>query len=94
MLPRSFDVQRPTRSAQWQPSGAALWPLEEFRKWAREALGVIRALRRTLGDEGDIAWRAEAHEMLEKNDLDGGSLFAKLSSRWKRAEDFPERAFV
>jgi hypothetical protein len=32
----------------------ALWPLEEFRTWAREALGVVRQLRRSMGDDCDL----------------------------------------
>jgi hypothetical protein len=72
-------VKRAEAGAFPHLDNVALWPLEEFRKWARETLGIIRTLRRTLGDEGDIAWRAEAHETLEKNGLDAASLFARLS---------------
>jgi hypothetical protein len=52
-----------------------LWPLEQFRKWAREALSVVRQLRRTLGEDGDLAWRAEAQAMFEQKGYDAASLF-------------------
>jgi hypothetical protein len=55
-----------------------LWPLEQFRAWARDALAVVRQLRRTLGDDGDLAWRAEAQAMFEQKGYDAGSLFRKL----------------
>jgi len=57
----------------------ALWPLDKFKSWALEALGVVRTLRRTLGDEGDLAWRAEAHAVFEKHGFDAASLLRARS---------------
>jgi hypothetical protein len=57
----------------------ALWPLKEFRTWAEGALSIVRELRRTLGDECDLAWRAEAQEVFEKYGFDAASLFQALS---------------
>ena len=57
-----------------------LWPLEQFRAWARDALAVVRQLRRTLGDDGDLAWRAEAQAMFEQKGYDAASLFRKLGA--------------
>jgi len=59
----------------------ALWPLNEFNKWAKDALATVRALRSTLLEPGDLAWRAQASEAFEQNDLDALGLFAKLKSR-------------
>jgi hypothetical protein len=39
------------------------WPLEEFRAWAREAIAVVRDLRRTFPGAGDLVWRARAAEL-------------------------------
>jgi hypothetical protein len=58
----------------------ALWPLDEFKKWAGGALGVVRELRRTLGDECDLAWRAQAQAVFEQNGFDAPSLFHRLAS--------------
>jgi len=57
----------------------ALWPLDAFRKWARDALAVIRGLRRTLGDDCDLAWRAQAQAVFEQKSFDAPSLFSKLA---------------
>jgi hypothetical protein len=43
------------------------------------ALGVIRGLRRTLGDECDLAWRAEAQSVFEQNGFDAPNLYRQLS---------------
>lgn len=58
----------------------ALWPLGEFRNWATEALGVVRTLRRTLGTEGDLTWRAEAHATFEDRGYDAASLMRTLAA--------------
>jgi hypothetical protein len=39
----------------------------------------VRGLRRTLGDEFDLAWRAEAQSAFEQNGFDAPSLYAGLS---------------
>jgi hypothetical protein len=57
----------------------ALWRLNEFRDWARNALTIVRDLRRNLGDECDLAWRAQAQEVLEANGLDAPTLINRLS---------------
>lgn len=43
----------------------AVWPLEDFRKWATEAMQTLRKLRRDFTDRGDLAWRAQAAATLE-----------------------------
>ena len=43
-------VSRAEKGAFPHLTNVALWQLDEFRKWAVKALGVIRELRRTLGD--------------------------------------------
>ena len=59
----------------------ALWPLEEFRSWAENALATVREVRKTFPEPGDLAWRAAAAEVFEQNGLDASGLFATLRSR-------------
>lgn len=46
-------------------NGVAVWPLDEFRDWAKDVLKTIRGLRAKLSGLGDLAWRAEAIAALE-----------------------------
>jgi hypothetical protein len=72
-------VERAEAGAFPHLENVALWPLDKFKSWAREALGVVRTLRRTLGDEGDLAWRAEAHAVFEKHGFDAAGLLRARS---------------
>jgi len=63
----------------------ALWQLSEFRDWARNALATVRDLRRNLGEECDLAWRAQAQEVFEHAGLDAPSLVNSIG-RNKAAE--------
>jgi hypothetical protein len=42
-------VSRAEEGAFSQLDDVALWPIDDFRAWARSALGIVRGLRRTLG---------------------------------------------
>jgi hypothetical protein len=57
-----------------------LWQLDNFRAWARNAILVIRELRRTFIDPGDLVWRVLAAEAFEQNKLDAHGLFSMLQS--------------
>ncbi len=46
------------------------WHIDDFRKWANEALSVLRTLRSTYAGPGQDAWRAKVREQLLKNKLD------------------------
>ena len=59
----------------------AYWPLAEFRAWAKTALEVVRELRITFQEPGDIDWRLRAAEAFEANGLDAPTLHEKLSAR-------------
>ena len=59
----------------------ALWPLDEFRDWAAEAIAVIRDLRRTFVEPGDLTWRALAAEAFKQGGLDAPSLRTRLRSQ-------------
>lgn len=60
--------------------GVALWPLDEFRKWSETALTVLRELRKTFAEPGDLAWRAAAAELFEQRGLDAPSIVARLKA--------------
>ena len=59
----------------------ALWPLAEFREWAKNALAVVRDVRRNFSEPGDLIWRAEAAQAFELHGLDATGLFARLQAR-------------
>ena len=73
------SVSRAEEGAFSELGDVSFWPLDDFRTWARGALGVIRGLRRTLGDECDLAWRAEAQSVFEQNGFDAPNLYRQLS---------------
>ncbi|MEY9706458.1 DEAD/DEAH box helicase [Bradyrhizobium diazoefficiens] len=65
--------------------GVALWPLDQFKAWAMTALSDVRNLRRTLGGDGDLVWRAEAAALFEQKGYDAGGLLRQLAA-WKAVE--------
>lgn len=60
------------------------WALDEFRGWAEQALIMIRDLRRSFVEPGDLAWRAQAAEALESVRADAPGLAAWLAKRLAR----------
>ena len=61
-------------------TGVALWPLEDFKKWAQTALATLRVARKTFFEPGDLAWRATAAELFKENNLSARPLFEKLKN--------------
>ncbi len=61
-------------------SQVAVWPLGDFRDWARGALAALREVRRTFAEPGDLAWRAVAMEVFRRYGLDATGLAAKLKA--------------
>lgn len=59
----------------------AYWDVDDFREWAELALVTIRELRRNFQEPGDLAWRAQAAQVLTENRLDAPGLFAWLANR-------------
>ena len=55
--------------------------LEDFRRWAEEALVVIRDLRRDFQEPGDLAWRAQAARALSECRADAPGLESWLGAR-------------
>lgn len=60
------------------------WRLDEFREWAYGSLSVIRELRSSFGEVGDLDWRKLCIESLRKNCLDMPGLFKYLKSQSAR----------
>ena len=74
-------VRKVKRGAVVHLRKVALWPLDEFVGWAKDAVSIVRELRKTFFEVGDLAWRAEAAEKFESNKLDAQGLISKLRSR-------------
>jgi hypothetical protein len=75
-------VSKAREAAMPHLESVALWPLEEFRKWAVNALSALREVRISFVEPGDLSWRAHAAEVFSKNQLDAESL-AKLFKQSK-----------
>ena len=50
------------------------WDIEEFKSWASSALSVIRELRTSFAEAGDLVWRSQACVKLSSACLDGESI--------------------
>jgi Type III restriction enzyme, res subunit/Helicase C-terminal domain len=59
----------------------AYWELADFRNWAIKALAIVREVRVSFVEPGDIDWRIRTAEAFEANCLDAHSLYERLSSR-------------
>lgn len=58
----------------------ALWELNEYITWARNAVAIVRTLRRSFYEPGDLVWRAQTVAQLESNKLDATSLLEYFQS--------------
>ena len=58
----------------------ALWPVDEFRQWAQNALASLRETRKTFFEPGDLIWRARAAEIFQQNGLSARPLFERLKN--------------
>jgi hypothetical protein len=63
-----------------QLNGVAFWSLTEFRAWATHAISVVRELRNTFDEPGDLLWRAAAAETLEQHTLDAPGLVRMINA--------------
>jgi hypothetical protein len=58
--------------------GVTLWALADFKEWAIRALAVVREVRRTFSESGNLAWRAQASAAFHQQGLDALSLYEML----------------
>ena len=61
--------------------GLLYWGLEDFNIFAAHALQVIRQLRTTFFEQGDLVWQAEAAEQLKQQGLDFASICQRLLAK-------------
>lgn len=64
-----------------QLDGVSLWGLEEFKSWAVQAVSVIREIRKSFMEPGDMVWKANASEALQEAGLDSLSMMNWLRSQ-------------
>jgi hypothetical protein len=74
-------VQKMRDGASPHLESVSLWPIQDFRIWARQALATVRELRTTFMEPGDLEWRARAIEAFRAKGLDASGLFAELQTR-------------
>lgn len=74
-------VKKVKKSAAAHVKDVALWPLDEFQRWADNALATIRQLRTTFVEPGDLMWRADAAKAFVQAGLDAPGLRKKLRSQ-------------
>jgi hypothetical protein len=55
-----------------------VWPLDQFRAWAKHALGVLRELKRSFRERGDLQWQAEALDTYARASISPAALKALL----------------
>lgn len=65
-------------------TNVALWHVDDFKKWARDAITAVRKLRQTFSEPGDLAWRAEAAVLFQQNSIDARGLTTMLRAQLAR----------
>ncbi len=55
------------------------WHADEFRRWADEAMAVVRRLRASFPGSGDISWRTLAMQEYKQAKLDPNSIIGMLT---------------
>ena len=55
------------------------WQIDEFREWARDAIGVLRGVRAIFTGPGNIAWRDEVRRKMIEYRLDPSSIIEKAT---------------
>jgi hypothetical protein len=60
------------------------WNMDEFRRWAGEAIAVVRELWATFPGPGDMAWRADAMTAYRRAGLDPAGFVDRLHSKMLR----------
>jgi len=58
-----------------------LWKQDDFISWAYNSMTVLRELRKTFVDVGDLVWRAQAADTLKQSGIDVISLITWLKTQ-------------
>lgn len=70
------------RSAALPHSGSLkLWQQDDFQKFAVKALEVIRSLRQSFIEQGDLVWQAEAASTIQEAGIDMASIIKYLTNQ-------------
>jgi Type III restriction enzyme, res subunit/Helicase C-terminal domain len=64
----------------------AVWPIEQLRVWAVNAVQMVRQLRVSYPGAGDMFWRQSAMEAYEQAGADPASLMRRLKPQSGRAQ--------
>jgi hypothetical protein len=64
----------------------AVWPIEQLRVWAVNAVQMVRQLRVSYPGGGDMFWRQSAMEAYEQAGADPESLLRRLKPQAGRAQ--------
>lgn len=71
-------VRKIDKAATVHMAEVLVWNLDDFRSWSRNALRILRDLRRDYPGSGDLAWRAKAAETLTGDCITPRALLQKL----------------
>ncbi len=71
-------ISRIKKGAIPHAKAVGFWPLSDFRSWSENAVSIIRSLRTTFVEPGDLVWRAYAAEALDQNGLSMMQIFSKV----------------
>ena len=74
-------VKKIKKSAVAHLDNVAVWPLDKFRCWAEKAVAIVREVRKTFFEPGNLEWRQMTAEKFGQNSLDASGLYAKLKSQ-------------
>jgi hypothetical protein len=55
-----------------------VWMLADFRDWVEKALSILRELRGSFSEPGDVEWRSKAIDLLRRNGLTADSIVESL----------------
>lgn len=61
--------------------GLFYWGLDDFRRFAANALQTVRELRSSFYEQGDLVWQAEAAEILKQRAIDFASICSYVRSK-------------
>lgn len=67
----------------------SLWSLKDFRSWAKDALAVVREVRKTFVEPGDLDWRINALKAFKANKIDSLSIYRMIKA--SKAKDILEK---
>jgi len=67
-------VKKVSSGAKPHISNLMFWPLDEFKAWSVKSLAILRELRSTFSEAGDMAWRAEAAKKFDDNCMSASAI--------------------